>query len=442
MAINYGRSTDGSNADNGSTWALANLDLTGCVADVTAGDTVFVSQAHAESTTGAVTLTFPGTPAAPMKVICASDAAEPPTAVADTATVTATSNIIVNGSAHFYGIRFRPGSGGSVTQSFLSGTTATCNQFYDNCAIELLTTGTGLAKIGFGDETRTDSNRYVYRNSDIKFGGVNHRIKVASEFTWEGGGFMSGGASPVNVFELGTRGVGVFMVRNVDFSANIGTAFNLVLQPPGGNAVLARFSQIKLPASWSGALFSGAPPAPGIKAEVTNSLIGTAKLRYWTHEYAGEVRDETTIVRTGGFTDDGDLVSIKMTSTANAEYPTIPLKGAPIFFNVATSGSPITKYVDIVHDSQGAGTAGALRNDEIALEVSGSGGFASNMKADFLATASDHATSTETWTTTGLTTPVKQRMAITFTPDSAGEYVLTPVLMVASKTVYVCPKAT
>ena len=58
MATIYVRSTDGNNADNGSTWALAKATIAGAAAIDAAGDTVFVSDAHAESTAGAVTLTF------------------------------------------------------------------------------------------------------------------------------------------------------------------------------------------------------------------------------------------------------------------------------------------------------------------------------------------------------------------------------------------------
>ncbi len=114
MADLYVRSTDGSDSDNGTTWALAKATLTGVAAIDAAGDRIFVSQAHAESTGSAVTLAFAGTPANPVKLICGDDAAAPPTAVATTATATATTTngMTVQGSIDAYGITF---FGGFIT---------------------------------------------------------------------------------------------------------------------------------------------------------------------------------------------------------------------------------------------------------------------------------------------------------------------------------------
>src|SRR3990167_9027284 len=90
MATLYVRSTDGSDADTGATWALAKASLAGAFAAASAGDTIYVSQVHAETQASAMTLTSPGTAASPVRVLCVNDAAEPPTALATTATVTTT----------------------------------------------------------------------------------------------------------------------------------------------------------------------------------------------------------------------------------------------------------------------------------------------------------------------------------------------------------------
>ena len=75
MPVFYVRSTDGDNADNGSTWALAKATLAGAFAAAAAGDTIWVSQAHAETQGSAMTLTSPGTVANPCYVMCGNDAA-------------------------------------------------------------------------------------------------------------------------------------------------------------------------------------------------------------------------------------------------------------------------------------------------------------------------------------------------------------------------------
>jgi hypothetical protein len=442
MANKYVRNTTGANANDGSTWALANLDLggtNGAATDAAAGDTIYVSQVHAESS-GAPIVTLAGTPAAPVRVICVNDSAEPPTTAASSATLTSTSNFTVNGSGYFWGLTFRPGSGGSVTQSFLTGTAgASTNQVYDNCSIQLLTTGTGLAKISFGDETRTDSNRYVLNNTTFKLPGVNFRIRVNGNFRVYGGSFLSGSASLVNVFETGLRGIGEWDVSGLDLSANIGTAFNLILQNSGGNALKAKFKNLKLPSGWTGGLWSATPTGPGIRAEMYNSFAGAVKYRVWTWDYAGQVRDNTVVVRTGGAADDGVSFSLKMTSTADAEFPVIPLESTPIRTYVDSTTST-TISMEIVHDSQGSGTASALRNDEFGIKVVYPGGSSDTFKADIMTAPTDLTSSSETWTTTGLVTPVKQKVSITFTPTSKGEVIITPILFAASKTVYICPK--
>ena len=124
MAVRYVRSTDGSDADNGTTWALAKATLTGVAAIDTAGDTLWVSDNHAESTASAVSLALAGTAASPTRVVCGDDAAEPPTAVATTGTVTTTGNSTITlfsggGYGYVYGLSFIAGSGASGTASIV-----------------------------------------------------------------------------------------------------------------------------------------------------------------------------------------------------------------------------------------------------------------------------------------------------------------------------------
>jgi hypothetical protein len=59
-----------------------------------------------------------------------------------------------------------------------------------------------------------------------------------------------------------------------------------------------------------------------------------------------------------------------------------------------------------------------------------------------LQSATNQPTSAEAWTTTGLTTPVKQKLAVTFTPQVAGDFIAIVRLARASTTVYVDPAVT
>lgn len=439
MPTTYVRSTDGVNTDDGSTWALARLDLAGATAADAAGDIIYVSQAHAESTTGTVTIAAAGTPAAPSRIICANDAAEPPTTAATTATVTATSTLTVTGCLFASGLTLNAGNTSSATQSLLIGTSTANHQVYEDCSLRVMTSGTGLALLQIGDDTRTDATRVTLRDTTLRLGGTTHRVKINTCFKWEGGGWVSGGTTPTSIFSTGTRGVGEFLVSNVDFATNLGTGFHMIAQPSGGNALTARFRNCLLPSGWTGNLWSATPLVPSIRAVMLNCFAGSTKIRLWTWDFAGQVRDNTTVYRASGATDDGVGFSYRMASYPDAEYPSIPLEGEPIKAYVDGTGAT-TLTIEIIHDSQGSGTGSALRNDEIGVKVSYPGGFLDTFKADALAAPADLASSAVTWTSTGLITPVKQKISFTFTPTSKGDVIITPVLFGASKTVYLCPK--
>ena len=97
---------------------------------------------------------------------------------------------------------------------------------------------------------------------------------------------------------------------------------------------------------------------------------------------------------------------------------------------------------EILHDS-----VTNLQDDEVWLETEylGTSGFplslfANDRAADILATPADQAASTETWTTTGLTNPNRQKLVTTQTPQEKGYYRCRVGLAKASYTVYACPK--
>jgi hypothetical protein len=120
-----------------------------------------------------------------------------------------------------------------------------------------------------------------------------------------------------------------------------------------------------------------------------------------------------------------------------------------------TTGVAKTVTVEFVHDTnvaagQGAGTSFAFRDDEIWLEVeylgaSGSplGTIIRDVKATPLTTAADQTSSSVGWTTTGMTTPVKQKLvSASFTPQQKGYIQCRVYVAKASKTIYVDPKIT
>lgn len=447
MANVYARSTDGNNADSGATWALAKANI-GSLA-LAAGDTGFVSQNHAETGAASITLALAGTLATPSRILCGNDAAEPPTALATTGVASATgaNTITVSGHGYMYGLALKAGSGSaSGSVQILLGWTAGEVQIFENCAFWIEGTAAG-SSIQAGRDNGAAPSTLRWRNCDVKFANTGQGLLLGSaDFHWRGGSILSGSSAITRLFNAENTRAAQCTLDGVDLS-NAATGLVLVTNSTS-RAVKYVFRNCKLPASWSGSIFTSAPNV-GTRGEMRNCDSADTNYRLWVEDYAGSIKSETTIIRTGGASDGTTGLSWKMASSANAEFPTHLLESPEIEIWNDTTGASKTVTVEIVHDSAGAGSGGKFQDDEIWLQVQyyGTSGFPlgahiTDCKADVLATAANQADSTETWTTTGLAGPVKQALSVTFTPQEKGQFVVRVVVAKASKTVYVCPKAT
>jgi hypothetical protein len=88
----------------------------------------------------------------------------------------------------------------------------------------------------------------------------------------------------------------------------------------------------------------------------------------------------------------------------------------------------------------------ALNNDDIWMELEylpnssdTQGSLVNDSKSNILAANAAQPTSTATWTTTGITNVMKQKLQITFTPGQKGAVRARVFLAKASTTVYVDP---
>lgn len=444
MANLYVRSTDGSDADNGSTWALAKATVAGAAAIDAAGDTTFVSQAHAETTAAGVTWAMAGTLASPSYIVCGNDAAEPPTAVATSATITTTgtSNFVLTAvGGYVCGIAWSVGSGaGTVSWVYNSEGRLTL----ENCTINIVASGAS-GSVAVGNNTASRSAAH-FKNVNMTFAATTQGVQVSGgSLVWDGGSITSGSAI-TTLFKSAAGNTRGMALRASGLNLS-GCATALVLFAVGGTSPWdAVIRDSRLPASWSGTLVSGTF-SNGQRMEMHNCSAGSQNYRMWVEDYSGSIRDETTIVRSGGASDGVTPIAWKMVTSANASYPLMPLASPEIVIANDTVGSSMTLTAEIVHDSQGAGTAGAFLDSEVWIELMylGTSGypiasFVVDCKADILATAADQASSSVTWTTTGLTTPIKQKLVATFTPQLKGFLHARVMLAKASKTCYVCPK--
>lgn len=174
-----------------------------------------------------------------------------------------------------------------------------------------------------------------------------------------------------------------------------------------------------------------------------NCDAGDTNYRLWVEDSSGSTKSETVVVRTGGANDGTTPLSWKMATNANAEYPGMVSHAPEIVVWNEITGSAITVTVEVITDNV------TLTDGEAWIEVQylGTSGvplgvFITDAKADVLATAANQTSSSEAWTTTGLSTPIKQKLSVTFTPQEKGFIHIIPCLAKASTTMYVCPKAT
>lgn len=430
-----------------STWANATIDLQRASAGTAAGDTVYISNNHAESNSSAQTFTGSGTNASPVLLLCGNDSAEPPTSLATTATVTTTgaNAITLNRASYWYGTTFISGAGIA-----LNGTNVNATQRYENCSFQTTYAGSGgLITTASAQNVLMKTSLY---NCTFKFAHANNAVSVFGDTTIEGGSVLSGSTTPTSIFKMAAdRSGGTFLCSGFDFS-NCASTVNLC-SPVGVAPAKMVFRDCKLPASWSGLLVAAGSVGLGQRYEMYNCDSTDTNYRLWVEDYCGSIKSETTIVRTSGASDGTTALSWKMATSSTAQYPLQRLESPEMHaWNSTLSSVAVT--VEIVHDTnvaggQGAGTGSRFQDNEIWLEVMylGTSGYPlgtwiSDCKADVLATAADQADSSEAWTTTGLTTPQKQKLSVTIVPAEVGYIVAKVVMAKASKTIYVCPKLT
>jgi len=445
MANIYVRSTDGNDADDGSTWALAKATLVGALAIATNADTIWVSDAHAETQTGSMTLTCPTS--AGLKILCGDDAAEPPTALATTATVTTTTSgsMTVNGFAYIYGITFSCGTAANSTNLAIA-TGASLNHGFvlENCGLFILSTSSSFIRFGIGGGGATGHASVHLRNPIFKTAHGSNAIQLrAAKVTIDGASMDAASVALSFMFTWlsGTNALptGPVIVEASDFSGGASALIALV-NVAVNNPVELVLRNCKLHASTT--VTTGTNPGPGGPVVILeNCDSGDTNYKYTKVDWSGTVSVESTIIRTSGASDGTTGVSIKMVSSANASL-VHPLKGPEIASKWNdTTGSAKTATVEMVNDGS------TLTNAEAWIEVMhlGTSGFPlgvidlDDKVASVIATPANQTTSSVAWTTTGLTSPVKQKMESTFTPQEKGVYYVKPCLGKASTTLYYCP---
>lgn len=425
-------------AGTGADWANAHVTLTAAITASTAGDVFYVANDHAESTAGAVTLTFKGTATTPDRCLCVARAGSVPPVAADLTTggaVTVTGNFAMTlaGSVYGYGIAFNCGTGNSSAAILTIANTSEASQTWEATAFNIVSTSSN-ANIILATGTFA---RIILKSCTVSFGATGQGFTfggLVRMYAKPGSTFVTGASIPTNFLKSSGSGLGTAQFSGLDLSA-LGSGKTLLAD------LLCRtveFVNCKLDASVTVAATPSTPARGGCDLIGCHSTTNAA--RNERYRYQGTLTTETTIVRTGGASDGTTAYSWKVVTNANNErdFPFECFEG--MVWN-ATTGSAKTLTIHTVTDNV------TLTDAEAWLEVEYLGSSATPVSslltdapATVLTTAANQATSTETWTTTGLTTPVKQKLEVTFTPQMAGPVRWKVKVAKASATVYVDPK--
>lgn len=455
MANKYLRSS-AAGAATGADWTNAYTDIVTAVTGMTAGDDLFVASDHTETQASLRNIAIPGTLAAPCRIICvnaSSSASANATTAPDSSNVTSmTSAIATTGSGsgitftgNFYmkGLNFVAGSGPTGTANINLSMTSAQIATFDTCKLAIGSNNAGSSITNFAD------NSANFYNCNVVFSATGQKIRfVSNPITYR---FVncnfSGNVVPSALFNTPTAGKsGTLIVEGSDLSG-FGSA-RVLFQGGVDHGVRSIFSNCKL---GSGVLTSNGFTTAGIYVEAiacsTDNTVGVADNS--KSGVDGTLTTETTIVRTGTGTDsetgatDGVIAySHKIVTGANCTVAT-PFESFPIAIPITSTGASKTATIEVITDGVTL-TDKDLRLDGSYYGDSNSplGSVAASVGAGPPLSGTNLTSSTIAWTTTGLSSPVKQKLSVSFTPQQKGFLILRVRVSKASTTLYIDPKIT
>lgn len=425
-------------AGTGADWTNAYTTLTTAFSGKAAGDVFYVSEDHAESTAGAVTLSNPGTAASPCFIYCVDHTGTVPPVSADlrtTAQVITTANNILSttsGISYWYGIIFSSGNGANSVNLAVGNANAAF-QIFDSCALRLGGTSGGTLVLGRNGAL---NGRIVLSNTTVQVAATGSVVLPGGSTTvWRNTtSAITGATLPTTLFS--NTACGSTLIQGVDLSA-LGSGKTIV--PAQSNSGQYTFVDCKLGTSVT---IAATPTSPLGFVDVVRADSGAVNYRDERYWYYGSQIVETGIVRTGGASDGVTPISWKLTATANSKW-VFPFEAQLItIWNDRTT--PITTLT-IYGTTTGGGVP---NNDDIWVEVEylGSsltpqGSFITTTKADNLAASvtTNNSADASTWGGGGAGNGFKM-VVPSFTPQMAGPFNIIVHVAAVSATYYVDPK--
>lgn len=455
MAVIYVSSVDGSNTDNGSSWALAKATLAGALAIANPGDHIHVDSNHAEALTTTITLdTIAGSLDNPVVVLSVNrsndtrqDGALVSIAAASNAAITIGNNN-GDGAFVFQGITFRCASTANSTANDIN----ICFAASGNKSVEFLDCGfsiraastTAQMFLGRGDTAGIDGTRIKFRNCSFELTNANvspgffllgicdveminptfsyaGANKPSTLFAWNGG--LSGGD---------------VVIRDGDISGYDtagGSIFNL-----DGNSAQVAITLKNLKISGTPAITSGSFVSDSSYILLRNVDSGDTISSFEYRTRLGTLTENTSVYATNGaeFAGAGISWEIATTSVCNEANPFV----VPAMFTWNGSTSAQTATVEIARNS-----ATALTDRDIWLELAyaDSASFPNyandndRNSAPFIGSPANQASSSNGWTGLGGTN-TQQSLDVGFTAAAEGLVEARVYVGLASATLFVDPR--
>jgi len=431
-------------AGDGSSWADAYTTLAAVIAAQGTNPTrVFAASDHSELVTAA--LTYPFNSQAHQYQIISVDRTSgfPPTVEQAGASIRSTDSIdlTLNNSFYSKGVFWGAGNGGAATRNIvLSHTMGGVPHVYRivGGGLELKNTAAASRIIIGGAGLATRNSEAFIEGSELRFGNVSQGVQSRNCAIFIRDGNTAGSA--ITEFIKSFSDVGASLeVFGLDMSS-CATGVNLLTSNIIG-AGRAIFNAIKMPSGWTGDLIGALPVNSALTAIAINVDAGDTNYRMSMTGGAYRVRSETAIYRNDGASNGTTPISWKYETASTPIYPVHVTESLPIIRWNETTGSPVTVTVHVLTDGV------TLKDDDAWLEVvyldaTGNplGALVSDERPSQLAAAADQDSSTATWTATGITTPVKQKLSVTFTPREKGFIQARVRVARSSTTIYVCPE--
>ena len=412
------------------------------VGPVVTGDTVYVKNTHDSLEPGSTRIpNGAGTFALPVRVISVSDSAEPPVTYAPGAKLRLQGyNTFYSTSYEFDGIEFQAGVGSSSANMDFSwaGSGDTYYMRFKDCTFKLMSThatnrynlgnSNAITSVVFDNCTFSFSNtsQFIYFPYFAKVEFVDCSIDPATP------------SVPNTLFGFLPTGLSIMndiLIRDCDFSVMTGGTVVDGANFNGGSFIM-RNCKIA-----PGALLvnSAITHTPGCVMIFDNVDTGDTNYKMVRCQLMGDITVDTTYVRSGGASDGATTISWKMTADGDTSF-LWPLRSPAIVTWNDIVGTSKSVTVEFLCD-----TATSLTNLDIWLEVEYLGNNGSTLgtftgRPEPLATSTTHTSSAESWVTTSMTAPKKQKMSVTFTPEEKGPIMVVVCVAKKSTTIYVDPK--